>query len=309
MEGGKNNNIDIVVNGEELSITEEQLIMLKSFKNIQMGENKTSPEETQNSKRIVEEEINEKVNKKTEKVSVKPMTPASALQYHQRKKMAGAAAGAIEIKPMSPLLDSTYELIDWSDIGAITYPNMFRIFTPIENQGSFYHALLNALFKPYRSGTIDGLTVSQFEMVRRLRNDLAYTLTVKDAKKNTTNYQGLANGNIQNLSYNSQEYKLKTMQDNILKNLPGGNIYIEYISDQMNIDIYILDGNRRDVIFSGDNLSRLYKNRKSVVLLYIPGHYELVGIIDEEGRQITTFDPKDRFINVIRRRLSIMCMT
>ena len=59
---------------------------------------------------------------------------------------------------------------------------------------------------------------------------------------------------------------------------PVDNAYNEFISDQLNKDIYILDAVTQDVYMTGSDDNVLYKDRPSIVLMYLPGHYELVGL-------------------------------
>jgi hypothetical protein len=57
----------------------------------------------------------------------------------------------------------------------------------------------------------------------------------------------------------------------------------------------------------GDDYDLLYKRRKSIVILYLPGHYELVGVRYKNGVEKTLFSPDDPFIKVLRRRMEKLC--
>ena len=95
------------------------------------------------------------------------------------------------------------------------------------------------------------------------------------------------------------------MQKTLDSSEPISNEYNEFISNQLDIDIYIIDGIKRDVYMTGTEDSLIYKNRKSVILLYLPGHYELIGTSNSSDIGIinTFFDPEDRIIQIIRNRM------
>ena len=66
-----------------------------------------------------------------------------------------------------------------------------------------------------------------------------------------------------------------------------------------------MDGNKRDVYMVGNEDEILYKDRDSIVLLYLPGHYELVGI-EEDGIIQTLFEHDHSFIRTIRARMEML---
>jgi hypothetical protein len=91
------------------------------------------------------------------------------------------------------------------------------------------------------------------------------------------------------------------MQQLLASNQHIGYGYMEYISDQVNKDIYILDGQRQDVYYN--NELNLIKGRKSIVLYYANQHYETVGLRNVRGAVETHFSPDHPFIQFLRRRL------
>lgn len=74
----------------------------------------------------------------------------------------------------------------------------------------------------------------------------------------------------------------------------------EYISDYLNIDIYIIKDSTRAPYRQGVNCDIRYKNRKSVIVLWVgDSHYEAVGVL--EGKKINRiFDPTDDIIKTTR---------
>jgi hypothetical protein len=177
----------------------------------------------------------------------------------------------------------------------------------VERDGSCcFHALAKAYFKPYILGRTEEGIFDRRKFVRDLRKELAKTLGAKinpEDENSPTYYSQLANGELENISRELPEYSLENMQKELsdMTN-PISNIYNEFISDQLNLDIYILDANKKDVYMTGTDDKLLYKGRKSVVLLYLPGHYELIGI-SKDNKIETYFSPDSPFILRIRERM------
>ena len=80
---------------------------------------------------------------------------------------------------------------------------------------------------------------------------------------------------------------------------PGSVDAFEYISDTFNIDIYIIRDSTRKPYRSGTDCSARYKNRKSIIILWVgESHYEVVGRL--EGKKvIRVFEPDDPLIRKI----------
>ena len=98
------------------------------------------------------------------------------------------------------------------------------------------------------------------------------------------------------------------MQKELNSDFSVDNVYNEFISNQINKDIYILDMVKQDVYMTGDDDEILYKTRPSIVILYLSGkykssgHYELIGL-NENGYIKTLFDSDHDFIQNIRARM------
>ena len=201
-------------------------------------------------------------------------------------------------------LKTNYELLVWTNCG-ISYPNMIRVMT-IGDGSCFFHALLNSFYMPYRTQTLDGLPITQVELITNLRTSLATRLGER-INAMDTHYSQLGDGALQKLSDTFPRYSLDEMQKTLADaTKPIGNEYNEFISNQLNKDIYILDGTTHDVYMTGDNWEKLYKNRDSIVLLYIPGHYELISIL-ENNIPVSLFKPDNPFITTIRNRMIELC--
>ena len=206
---------------------------------------------------------------------------------------------------MKPLLNHEYENLKWP--GVFEKFNLIRIRTDMDGS-CFFHALAKAYFKPYIVGKIDDEPFNRKEFIKNLRKDLAKTLALKIDPEDTeskTYYQTLSNGEFEKISETMPKYSLKHMQKELANSeKPVSNIYNEFISDQLNLDIYILNGKTKDVYMTGSDNSLLYKGRRSVVILYMPGHYELIGTMDKDNNIETIFSPKSKFIKKIKERMT-----
>jgi hypothetical protein len=214
------------------------------------------------------------------------------------------------------LVNRESEPLNWSgEGGKFTFPGMMRIRT-IPDGSCYFHAISNAFFPPYQSGILNGKAISKQEIVRRLRNDLAIRLAQPSDPLNPNsplNYDLLSNGELRAFAEammgedpdpDIPNYTLEHMQDELKTSGAVDNVYNEFISNQLKKDIYILDGENEDIQFTGGDYSLLYKGRPSIVLYYLPGHYELVGIRRQDGSIQTYFDPNSEFIQAIRQRLA-----
>ena len=195
------------------------------------------------------------------------------------------------MKKMKPLMNVEYEKLVWDK-----FPfELVRLSTDVDGS-CYFHAICKAYFKPYITGKVSDKNLNRRDFVKSLRKDLSKMLP--------KSYQKLANGELLEISKSMDEYTLENMQKNLDSNEPVSNVYNEFISDQLNIDLYILDSVKRDVYMTGTDDKLLYKDRPSVVLLYLPGHYELVGLMHSNNRVETYFEPDSPFILRIKERMN-----
>ena len=181
----------------------------------------------------------------------------------------------------------------------------------------FFHALLNGFYLPYRLQSLDGVYVNRQDLVRNLRNQLANRLGEPiDPLYPTgpTFYEKLSRGHLYELSQSWDQYSLTNMQNLLRSHESVGNQYNEFVSDQLDKDIYILNAHSQDVQLLEDDPDLFYKHRESLILLYHPspsvegvdmgvGHYELVGLQDGAGRVHTLFDPDHPLIVFLQQRM------
>lgn len=186
-----------------------------------------------------------------------------------------------------------FEILTWSN--NFKYPNMVKIYT--EGDGScFFHAITNSFYRPYITGMVGNTPLDKKGFIRNLRTDLSKQLKY--------HYKNLSRGKLEDFSKGEglETFSLTEMEKILDSNMPVDNRFNEYVSNIIDKDIYILDGQTQDVYITGKDDDILYKRRNSIVLLYSNNHYELVGVL-QTGIIKTLFDYSDPFIMSIRSRL------
>lgn len=179
------------------------------------------------------------------------------------------------------------------------YPSkkIYRISTLGTENSCYFHAILRA----YNPTYIENEDVSfRTQMARTLRNLLAEKLdsyTLSGVKI----YDTLSQGTFRSYSEAVPEYSLSRMIEMLCGNEQVDHRFQELLCETLDIDIYILDTTSRDV-YRLSNEQIYIKNRPSIVLLYEPGHYSLIGMMDNK-KMITVFDPRNDFITAIKQRI------
>ena len=196
------------------------------------------------------------------------------------------------------------ESLNWKN-NSFYFPGMERM--GIYADGScFFHAILMAYYVPYRRGRIGNKAINRREMTSEFRKELSRKLSDNvdsNDSSSPTFYQTISRGQLEDFSSHVPSYSINNMKKELASSNSVDNVYNEFVSDVLNKDIYILDVVAKDVYITGKDIDILYKGRPSIVLLYIPGHYELVGIRDKNDNLNTLFDPTNPFIQAILRRM------
>lgn len=137
--------------------------------------------------------------------------------------------------------------------------------------------LLHAIFQGFNSYYCELKQDKKSEFIREFRHVLSLHLDVDK------NYENLSRGQIQEISKFVPEMS-KTNMKNYLNSRNWLNIFfIEYISEILDLDIYILDSHTKKIYKTGDN-EIYFKNRKSVIIYYIRDlHFETIGIETPDG--------------------------
>jgi hypothetical protein len=173
----------------------------------------------------------------------------------------------------------------------------------IPKDGScLFHAISLAFFKPYINELFNDRSITREQIVYNLRKELSNKLSQPiNGKNGKTYYDTLNNGNTLNFSLSVPEYKLKHMQAELNSRNSIGYGYMEYICNQLNKDIYIINGElEKKDLYQSDELKLCIKGRNSIVLYYKNNHYELIGLKNEKDEIITHFKSDHAFIKYLK---------
>lgn len=210
---------------------------------------------------------------------------------------------------LNMLTGKMWEPLNWEHL----YPNLVRIRSEGDGHCMLY-SIVNAYHIAFFHGRDGDKEISRPKMLRSLRNNLADRLAepadIENDPEGPTHYQILSRGQLSSISKEMPRYQLNKMQEELRSNCYLDNLYLEYISNILDKDIYILNGTTADVQMLGDNNHNgiYYKGRNSVVLLYLSNaqHYETIGIQKGQGKDLkiyTYFRPDHPFIEKLRNRM------
>lgn len=161
----------------------------------------------------------------------------------------------------------------------------------------YFHAVLRAYNESYiENENVDYRT----GMARTLRNLLAEKLDSRNIQGERI-YDLLSQGTFKSYSEAVPEYSLDQMISMLTGNEQVDHRFQELLCEVLELDIYMVDGKTRD-IYRLCNEEIYIKNRPSVVLIYEPGHYSLLGRPDED-RVMTKFSPNDELIKALKLRI------
>ena len=164
-------------------------------------------------------------------------------------------------------------------------PYNFVTIDTIGDGSCLLHAILFSFNRSYRNGNY----LSRIKMVHGLRRNLAEVLEEQENDK--TYYQNLSRGEIEEISKFLGDMKLDNMKRHLCSSKWLNIFYLELISNQLNIDIIIINEKNRKIYETGDN-ELLLKNRNTVLINYIEdAHFESIGLETYEG--ISTFFSSD----------------
>jgi len=165
----------------------------------------------------------------------------------------------------------------------------FVSFDTIGDGSCLLHSILFCFNKKYRESSFR----ERILMVHHLRNCLAKVLEEKNNITGETYYKELSRGEIEQLSKEVPELNLNSMQKYLSSRNYLNMFFLELISEQLDIDIYIINSHNGTIYMTGDE-DIYYKERRSVIIKYIDqAHFEAVGY---KGEKIETLFHKDSFI-------------
>lgn len=211
--------------------------------------------------------------------------------------------------PVGTVPQNEIQTLNWKRTNKFHYDDMVRIATP--GDGScLIHAILKAYFVPYITGTFNNKPLDRKSYVRSLRDDLAERLSqfVRIGEV-TTVYDTLSGGKMKEFALSVPAYSLDNLQKLLKSDEYLGLEVLELISDTVKKDIYILDLLQHDVYMLATPKKFLYKDRPSIVILYLPNHFELIGIKTNNNDIKTLFNHKHPFIREINNRMEQLSST
>lgn len=183
--------------------------------------------------------------------------------------------------------------------------HLCRIPTPMDGS-CLFHAISYSYFEPYITEFLNGKKITRAEIIKSLRYELSQRLAAPNPQTDNklTFYESLNGGNTKNFSQHVHEFSLKYMQQQLNSNNPIGYGYIEFISNTLNKDIYILDEKRKDIYLSDELNYSITGKRNSIVLYYNNNHYELVGICNSDQPVDTHFSSEHSFIKFLHDKVT-----
>lgn len=161
-----------------------------------------------------------------------------------------------------------------------------------------FHSILQAFNKTY----INSNNTDKVKITRQLRNDLSDILD-KEVNGEIC-YKQLSRGSLEEFSKSVPETSLKNMKRTLKSNEWGDMRFLEFISNILELDIYIIfyTKNKFSVYTLGDK-ELYYKGRDSIIILNSNNvHFDTVGIKTKNGMR-TLFDKNEAVIVKLRTKI------
>jgi len=181
------------------------------------------------------------------------------------------------------------------------FPFTLYAIPSIGDGSCFLHSVLRAISPEYTSKT----RKEKIEMVSDIRKELAEMLDKKPEGTNEekTYYELLSRGELKELSKTFDETKLETMKKFLRGKGWFNELYIEFISNVFDVDIYIIDHNKKDLYIRGSN-ELYFKNRNSIIIGYYSElHFDTLAIKDTNGKKRTYFSPSSPVVSCLKNKL------
>lgn len=159
------------------------------------------------------------------------------------------------------------------------------------------HSVAFAIYKPYKTGEMDGKAISRFDIVKEMRDKLALRLERIDPDTGKQLYEVLGNGNLALLGKADPEhYSLESLQSTLRSSKNLGEEIITALEYILELNIIILDGKTRDVVKRKRDV--MYK--QTIILHFYGAHYDTVAVKHQKLK--TRFDYDDPFIVMLEKR-------
>lgn len=191
---------------------------------------------------------------------------------------------------------------------AFTNPNLYAI--KVMGDGScFFHSVLRGFNLSYISAASSAERKRLAILVRQATAD---SLEEKNPTTGKTEYESMGGGCYKDYNeavkdVDGDKYSLAAMKRELLSSTPVDHAYTEILSNYLDLDIYLISSQTGDIYATGTDFNLYYKDRRSIVILYSPGHYDVVGIKRmSPDREDTIFDtlfaPTHELIAALRKR-------
>ena len=172
----------------------------------------------------------------------------------------------------------------------------------------FFHSVLRGFHKEYIMATSAN---ERIDLCRKLRTSTSESLEEKNPITQLTEYDSIGNGyyrkfNEATKGVDGDMYSLEALQKELLSSSPVNHAYIEILGNHLILDIYLISTRTGDVYLTGTDSKLLFKKRRSIVILYTSGHYDIIGIKRDSTDQVifdTLFSPNHKFILAIKKRI------
>jgi hypothetical protein len=189
------------------------------------------------------------------------------------------------------------------------HDNIVRIAT-IGDGNCFIHGVLKAYYPDYQENTDSGHRV---DLTNRVRRDLGIMLNHENKEYPGRLYwETTGNGAFPRMVMQEimdetiidathVDYTINGLQQLLLSKSFLGNEMFPYISDVLNVDVYILSGYTNDIV-PVDSTRKIGHDRPSIVIMGNNTHYETIGLRTDAGIQ-TVFPHDHPLILKIRDKL------
>lgn len=176
--------------------------------------------------------------------------------------------------------------------------SIYKIPTLGSENSCYFHAALSG----YNPTYIESKDIrSKTQMARTLRNLLAEKLDSYTVDGQRV-YDLLSQGTLKNYAESVPGYSLKEMIAILQGNEQVDHRFQELLCETVGIDVYIIDQSTKEP-YRLCNEEIYIKHRPSVVILYEPGHFSILGRREDDGEFVTKFSPTDEFILAIKKDL------
>ena len=140
--------------------------------------------------------------------------------------------------------------------------------------------LLHSVLRSFNRKYITSSPLQRTQMVRWIRNTLADVLAERDGDK--TVYENLGGGSFAELGKTNPEFSLPGLRRHFRSSSQLGHEAFELISRYLEIDLLVYDV-RQAKPYSFGKPNPYIAGKKTAIILYRPGHYNLFGLSTREG--------------------------